>query len=115
MFKGGRSSSQVAPTSTARRRVRRAALYSLLAVLFATSAEPETPKRVVSMNVCTDQLAMLLSVPGQLISVSHLATDPRSSAMTDEAQRYELNHGLAEEISLMTPDLALAGTFTSSA
>lgn len=115
MLKGGRSSSQVAPATTARRRVRRAALYSLFAVLFATSAAAETPKRVVSMNVCTDQLAMLLAGPEQLISVSHLATDPRSSAMTDEAQRYKLNHGLAEEISLMTPDLVLAGTFTTSA
>jgi iron complex transport system substrate-binding protein len=114
MFKGGRSSSQVAPAATAGRRVRRAVRCILLAVLFASSAMAEAPQRVVSMNVCTDQLAMLLAAPGQLISVSHLATDPGSSAMTDEAKRYKLNHGLAEEISLMKPDLVLAGTFTTT-
>mgnify|MGYP006999250795 CR=1 FL=1 len=43
------------------------------------------PARVVSMNLCTDQLAMALAAPGQLISVSYIARDPRASAMAEEA------------------------------
>ncbi len=75
----------------------------------------DAPKRVVSMNLCTDQLAMLLAAPGQLLSVSQLAGDPRSSAMVQEAARYQTNHGRAEEIYLMQPDLVLAGTYTARA
>ena len=71
------------------------------------------PQRVVSMNVCTDQLAMLVARPGQLHSVSHLASDPATSAMAEEADGYVANHGLAEEIFLMKPDLVLAGTYSA--
>ncbi|MEY4696734.1 MAG: hypothetical protein RIT14_1162 [Pseudomonadota bacterium] len=67
------------------------------------------------MNLCTDQLAMLLADPGQLVSVSHLALDPLSSAMVDAAQGYRINRGGAEQIYLMHPDLVLAGTYTSAA
>ncbi len=75
----------------------------------------EAPKRVVSMNLCTDQLAMLLAAPGQLVSVSNLAADPRSSAMADQARGYASNQGRAEEVYLMQPDLVLAGTYTARA
>ncbi|MBE2276347.1 MAG: ABC transporter substrate-binding protein [Rhodobacteraceae bacterium] len=79
----------------------------------AETAQP--PARVVSMNLCTDQLAMLLAAPGQLVSVSHMATDPLSSAMVEAAQAYRANHGQAEEVYMMRPDLVLAGTYTSVA
>lgn len=73
------------------------------------------PLRVVSMNVCTDQLALQLAAPGQLISVSYLTRDPRVSAMVEEAQAVEVNHGFAEEIYLLEPDLVIAGTFSTRA
>ncbi|WP_103335818.1 ABC transporter substrate-binding protein [Pseudotabrizicola formosa] len=75
----------------------------------------EPPSRVVSINLCTDQLAMLLAEPGQLISVSFLAQDPRSSVMVDQAMAYPANRALAEEVYLLNPDLVLAGTFTAGA
>lgn len=81
----------------------------------ATGTVAGTPRRVVSMNLCTDQLAMMLAAPGQLLSVSHLAADPRTSAMAEEATTYRLNHGLAEEIWLMQPDLVIAGSFSTRA
>jgi iron complex transport system substrate-binding protein len=73
----------------------------------------EPPRRVVSMNVCTDQLAMLVAGEGQLHSVSFLASDPGTSVMAAEAGKYAVNHGLAEEVFLMQPDLVLAGTYTA--
>lgn len=76
---------------------------------------PEAPARVVSINLCTDQLAMLLAAPGQLISVSHLASDPLSSAMVEQAAAYPPNRGGAEQVYLMHPDLVLAGTYTAPA
>ncbi|AHB48215.1 ABC transporter substrate-binding protein [Hyphomicrobium nitrativorans NL23] len=94
-----------------------AALISAAALVVASlplHAEAP-PRRVVSMNLCTDQMAMLMAAPGQLHSVSHLARDPKSSVLPDEARRFVVNHGLAEEIFMMQPDLVLAGTFTSRA
>ena len=76
---------------------------------------PVQPQRVVSMNLCTDQLAMMLAAPGQLLSVSHLAADPRGSAMAEDAKAYRINRGLAEEIWLMQPDLVIAGSFSTRA
>ncbi len=99
------------------------ALFLAASVLGTEAARAETmragaepgPARVVSMNLCTDQLAMLLAAPGQLVSVSHLASDPLSSSMVDEAAAYPANRGGAEQIFLMHPDLVLAGTYTSLA
>jgi iron complex transport system substrate-binding protein len=92
---------------------------SVLAVLAlvhpVASACAAPPRRVVSMNLCTDQMAMLVAAPGQLHSVSHLAADPISSVLAPQAGGYTANHGLAEEIFLMQPDLVLAGTYTARA
>jgi iron complex transport system substrate-binding protein len=68
---------------------------------------------VVSINLCTDQLAMLVAAPGQLVSVSRLAADPRASNLADEAAKLPLNSGAAEQAFLLEPDLVLAGTFTN--
>lgn len=89
------------------------ALAGLTNLAPAQAAEP--PRRVVSMNACTDQLAMLIAGDGQLQSVSFLASDPGTSVLADQAGGYAVNHGLAEEIFLMQPDLVVAGTFTSPA
>ena len=79
------------------------------------AADSAPPRRVVSINLCTDQLAMLIAAPGQLYSVSYLASQEGASVLASEARAYVANHGLAEEIFLMKPDLVLAGTFTSQA
>lgn len=81
----------------------------------AEASATETPKRVVSMNVCTDQMAMLVAGDGQLHSVSYLATDAATSVLTEEARHLTVNHGQAEEVFLMQPDLALAGSYTTRA
>lgn len=89
------------------------ALTIALPAWLATPAVAEPPARVVSMNVCTDQLAMLVARPGQLHSVSWLAADPATSVLAGETDGLVLNHGLAEEIFLMRPDLVIAGTYTT--
>jgi len=67
------------------------------------------------MNLCTDQLAMLIADPDQIVSLSYLSTDPRSSAMHQQAQAFAHNQGQAEEIYLQEPDLVLAGRYTGAA
>lgn len=91
------------------------AAISLGATVVAGPVGADAPARVVSINLCTDQLAMLLAGEGQLHSVSHIARDTRVSAMAQEAGSYVINHGRAEEIYLLRPDLVLAGAFTPRA
>jgi iron complex transport system substrate-binding protein len=63
------------------------------------------------MNLCTDQLAMLLARPGQLVAVSRIASDPLASALWREAAAYPAHNGQAEAIHGLAPDLVLAGTW----
>jgi iron complex transport system substrate-binding protein len=81
-------------------------------VLFANTASALAGPSVASLNVCTDQLAMLLAAPGQLKSVSVLARDPASSPLPELARQYPANKGVAEEVLLARPDLLVTGTFS---
>jgi len=78
----------------------------------ATAAGP--PERVVSINLCTDQFAMLLAAPEQLVSISHISHDPNVSVMFDDALGYPINRGQAEEVFALGPDLVLAAEYSSS-
>ena len=61
--------------------MRLALLFALILSLAPAAPAGAAPLRVVSINLCTDQLAMLLAAPGQLVSVTHLARDPEASVM----------------------------------
>ncbi|MFV0409259.1 MAG: ABC transporter substrate-binding protein [Paracoccus sp. (in: a-proteobacteria)] len=89
-------------------------LAAALALLLSGAAGA-APSRVVSVNLCTDQLALLIAAPGQLASVSYVAADPRVSLMADQAAKLPLNHARAEEIFLSRPDLVLASTYSDPA
>ncbi|WP_255011255.1 ABC transporter substrate-binding protein [Roseovarius sp. M141] len=93
-------------------RIAARAVLAGAAVLFSVPLSA-APQRVVSINLCTDQLAMLLAAPGQLISVSRIALDPRVSSMAAEAAQYPINASRAEEVHGMRPDLVVAGEYTS--
>ncbi len=84
------------------------ALLGLAAPLHV-HADTAPPERVVSMNLCTDQLAMLLGQPGQIAAISRIARDPVSSAYWREAEAYPVHSGSAEAIHAAAPDLVLAG------
>jgi iron complex transport system substrate-binding protein len=93
--------------------MRRSRLIPFCAALaFAGAALADSPRRVVTMNHCADQYALLLAAPGQVVSVSHIALDPFLSAMADEAADVPKNRGGAEEIYRLEPDLVLASTWS---
>lgn len=83
-----------------------------IAGAFILPVQAAEPARVMSLNVCTDQLAMLLAEPGQLISVSVLADDPQLSFHKNLAGGLPRNRGLAEEVIAATPDLVVTGKFS---
>ncbi|WP_236953133.1 ABC transporter substrate-binding protein [Ketogulonicigenium vulgare] len=72
----------------------------------------DAPRRVVSINLCTDQLALQLAAPGQLISVTAVARDAQVSPFADLAADISVNHGGAEEVFRLSPDLVLASDYT---
>jgi len=87
-----------------------AAAFAVLALPGPGLADgPAKPRRIASLNVCTDQLALLLGARDRLVSVTFLAADPSSSALAAEARGLRLNRGRAEEIVPLAPDLVLAG------
>ncbi|MEW8660071.1 MAG: ABC transporter substrate-binding protein [Candidatus Thiodiazotropha endolucinida] len=87
-------------------------LFLLLLTSLAAATELP-PRRVVSVNLCSDQLLLLLADPRQVASVSHLATEPASSFVAEQAARYPLNHARAEEIIRLKPDLILVTPHTN--
>ena len=76
-------------------------------------AANERPERVASLNLCTDQLVLQLLDRDRIVSVTYLATDPVISYSAHRAIGIKKNHGLAEEVVALNPDLILAGAFTS--
>ncbi len=71
------------------------------------------PQRIVSMNLCTDQLLLMLAPPERIVSISALSLDPNSSFMADAAERHQTNHGKSEEILPLKPDLVLASGYAA--
>lgn len=87
----------------------RAAAFTIALTAPAFAADPP---RVMSMNVCTDQLVLLLADLGQIVSLSDLSTDPTLSFLDEEAANYPKNGGRAEEVFLSKPDVVVTGTFS---
>ncbi|MEN8179700.1 MAG: ABC transporter substrate-binding protein [Pseudomonadota bacterium] len=87
-------------------------LIILLLIGSGALANERTPKRVVSINLCTDQLLLMLAEPAQIASVSYLARDPDSSFVAEQALAYPINHARLEELITLQPDLVLAGAYT---
>lgn len=77
---------------------------------------PQTkPQRIVSLNLCTDQLLLDLVPPERIAGVSFLATDPTLSAEPERLAAFKKLNGTAEEVLGVNPDLIIAGEYTTGA
>ena len=83
---------------------------SLLSTTLALAADPA--QRIVSLNLCTDELLLRLAGPAKIASVTWLSRGSGSN-VPELAERVPVNHGLAEQVIASDPDLVLAGTFTT--
>ncbi len=81
------------------------------AITFSVSAADKP--RVASINNCTDQMALLLADPDQIVSLTFLSQQKVASVYRDKALSYPTNTGAAEEVLALEPDLVLAGAYTS--
>ena len=78
-----------------------------LALLLVAAQAFAAPTRVVSLNMCTDELALLLAAPGQLASVSFLGADPFETVLAGRAKGIPTNNGRLDDVARYAPDLVL--------
>lgn len=79
--------------------------------LSAPAESAGLPQRIVSLNMCLDQLLVMLVPKTRIGSVTYLSAHPQISAISDQLEGLHINHGLAEEIVPLQSDLIMAGEF----
>jgi iron complex transport system substrate-binding protein len=96
----------------------------LAPVLLLAGCAGEGPVRVrdaahptiVSLNPCTDAILAEVTVPGQLLAISHYSKDPTESSMEARvAARYWATGGTVEEVLALDPDVVVASSFLDPA
>lgn len=99
------------------------AIIAGLLVLFgamsvpAPSADAQArPQRIVSMNLCTDELLMRLVEPARIASITYLSQQSLNAplGLSDITRQLKSNRGLAEEVLMLKPDLVLAGAYSTT-
>jgi iron complex transport system substrate-binding protein len=89
------------------------ALALHIALLMPAQAAP-VPQRIVSINLCADELLLALADPGQIADLSIYATDPGLSFLAEEAEHFRHDADAAETVIDLAPELVLAGRFSKS-
>jgi iron complex transport system substrate-binding protein len=84
-------------------------LFAFVAAAVLVS-EPSAANGVVSLNLCTDQLLVLLA-PEQVAALEPLARDPALSFVAEQARDLPIVRADAEAVLALKPDLVLAGTY----
>ncbi len=75
----------------------------------AWSGEDKSPRKVVSFNLCADQLVLALADPDQISGLSPYAADPALSVMAEKARAFRRLDWQAEATIALQPDLVLIG------
>jgi iron complex transport system substrate-binding protein len=88
-------------------------MAAALTWLWLGAAEAGEPHRVVSANLCADQLLLALADRAQIASLSPFATDPALSYLAAEANGIDQNRGAVEDILRLEADLVLIGAYDS--
>lgn len=82
-------------------------VFAFTLSLAVAGAAEAAPRRVASLNLCTDELLLMLGEPGQIVSVTHLAQQPVETMLWREARRYRRNDGSLVSVAGLRPDLVL--------
>lgn len=98
--------------STGRGKIRASIFAVLLLVASPTLAAP--PSRIVSLNLCTDQILLDLVPRERIAALSWLAADRDVSPVADDITGLKLVRGGAEEILALAPDMVLANPYAAA-
>jgi iron complex transport system substrate-binding protein len=83
-----------------------------LAACEASLASAAPLPRIVSMNVCTDQVLLTLADPEQLLGLSRYVRD---AWVTGDVSRYPRLSGGAEDVLVLKPDVVVTSAFDKRA
>ncbi len=86
--------------------------WLLVLLLCVSTHSANAQMRVASINMCADQLLLLMAARENIVSLSYLSADSQYSGWTAQAQKFPLNYAGAEEIVTLEPDLVLAGQYS---
>jgi iron complex transport system substrate-binding protein len=86
-------------------------LIAMVALVPGATAFTANLPRLVSMNVCTDQLVLKLADPEQILGLSRFSRDGWQGAAADDLARYPVLSGGAEDVLLIRPDIVVASAF----
>src|SRR4030088_1576460 len=92
----------------------RSIAVSSLAILVGLWSAPALAAglpRIASMNLCTDQLLIPLANPEQILGLSRFSHDAWQSFAADDARRYPILSGSAEDVLVLKPDIVVASVF----
>jgi iron complex transport system substrate-binding protein len=95
--------------------MRALAFGALALAAINAKAEAAPPSRIVSINLCADELLIALADPRQIAALSPYATDPNLSFVAEKAAKFRHDAADAETVVDIGPDLVLAGRFTKLA
>jgi iron complex transport system substrate-binding protein len=93
------------------RRLRKLLPALLLLPLLGATITPAPPKRVVSLNMCADQLVIALADRSQIAGLTEWARDPQLSFYADRAKDLPFTHRSAEEVLERHPDLVIGAPY----
>jgi iron complex transport system substrate-binding protein len=86
-----------------------AAALAMLGASLQVPAHAAGLPRIVSMNVCTDQLLIALADPDQIVGLSRFSRDVSWAA--DDISRFPILSGGAEDVLVLKPDIVVASLF----
>jgi iron complex transport system substrate-binding protein len=81
--------------------------FALALSVAAGPAVAAGPQRVASLNLCTDELLLLLGDRRQVASVTHLAQNPAETPLWQKARLFPRNDGSLASVAGWRPDLVL--------
>jgi iron complex transport system substrate-binding protein len=89
----------------------RSIAVAAFAMFGGVSAHATGLPRVVSINLCTDQLLLPLADPAQILGLSRFSHDAWQSWAADDARRFPSLSGGAEDVLVLKPDVVVASLF----
>ncbi|WP_244070131.1 ABC transporter substrate-binding protein [Bradyrhizobium sp. Ce-3] len=93
----------------------RLAAVAAAAWLMSCAGVAAAGPRIVSMNVCSDQLVLSLADPDQILGLSRFSRDAWQSWAAEKARSYPLLSGGAEDVLLLKPDIVVVSLFDKRA
>jgi iron complex transport system substrate-binding protein len=88
-----------------------AAALAMFGIAASSPAPAASLPHIASMNLCTDQLLIALADPEQIMGLSRYALEQLGSFSAEDAKRFRILSGGAEDILELHPDIVVAGLF----